>query len=596
MNIKDARKAIRKKEYQSAIDMLNSLVARDDSDAILELAFLYLRGEGLDKDIRQAEGLLNQAADLGNVDAEYQLGVGHQYSLLVNANPAIARDFYERAAQKGHANAQYQLGCMDRDEGRLTAAIRWWKEAGAQGHLEACEDLVGIYSSGADGILPDEEQFRKWLKKGADSGDILAMNRLGELYRSEGNYTAAFEYFQKGAKKGWSDALTNLGLAYKNGEGTVQNLHAALECFESAERKGNISATYRKSDMIALINSWNLYLFYKDGTACKQDDAQAFVHCARNWRLPEAKLPLAQMSENGIGTPRNLKYALERYSEAAELGFAGASAKVEELKQLIAAEVPTMSEVHRHAVEILRSSLAAELAAGFPLLKKIPRTSIFHLLDYLETLDEEQKQLFIDGLAFFSSDYLLVDKIAPAQRVDEWQKHQGVGPFFREVNYFKKLPRYPKITSFESLDLPLTVPTLVREEFLRTPGTVAPAKATLLRRLTDAAMSKAFANDFRQENLPGGNRVYRGTVNGNQLIVHVHFSPKGIGQLRYQVQLVLEKENAPIEGQRVSLERLWFQSDDVGWDYLTDENAERCIDVLPDLIRAMSDIFGQLYR
>ncbi len=585
-SIKSAREAIKTKDYKTAIEILETLVDGDDVKAMLELAVMYARGRGVKKDYDRAEALYLRAANLGSAEAEFQLGVYHECE--------SSREWFERAAKKGHADAQYELGCIERKAGRMIDALSWFRAAGSQGQHNACDELLKIYANGVAGIAPDKEEWRHWLKKSADSGDIVSMNWMGELLRDEGNLSEAFKYFQRGAKRGWSDALTNLGLAYKNGDGTELDLTKAFECFFDADRRGNVSATYKKSDDIARVNSWNLYLCYKDGIGVEKDLSNAFAHCASAWKLPEAKIALAEMNEHGVGTSQNWRAALKWYSDAAEAGWPGALEKAEEMR-LRVAEDETPSDVHLRAREVLRSTLAAEVAAGFPLLKLIPRTSVFHFLDYFDTLEDAQRLLLIEGFAFFGSNYLLVEDIPQNQVPENWQKHQGLGPYYREVYYFKKLPRYRSITNYATLDVS-TAQSKIRRQHLPATGSVEAAKSAQLRKQTDLVIPKLFSEDFNQENLPGGNRVYSGKLNGRQATVRVEFTPKTMGQLRYTVQFALTRaDGQKIDSQKISLEQLWFQPEQDGWNYLSDENAERSIETLSTVILQLSDIIERVY-
>ncbi len=584
-SIKSARDAIKTKDYNAAVQILEGLVDGGDVKAMLELAVMYIRGRGVKKNYDLAESLYLRAAELGSSEAEFQLGVYHECE--------SSREWFLRAAKNGHADAQYELGCLERKAGRMSDAVSWFKEAGSQGQLNACEELLQIYTKGARGIEPNEDERRHWLRKGADSGDIISMNWMGELLREEGNHDEAFKYFQKGAKRGWSDALTNLGLAYKNGDGVAKDLSKAFECFSEADRRGNVSATYRKSDDIARINSWNLYLCYKDGIGVEKDLSKAYSHCSSAWKFPEAKMALAEMNEYGIGTSQSWRDALKWYQHAADANWPGALEKAAEMK-LRVAEDEAPSEIHHRAREVLRSSFAAEAAAGFPLLKQIPRTSVFHLLDFFGTLDDAQKQLLIEGLAFFCSNFLLVEDIPQNYVSENWQKHQGLGPYFREVYYFKKLPRYSSITS-SAIDVSASQ-SQIRREMLPAAVEVVAAKANELRKQADLVIPKLFSENFSQENLPGGNRVYSGKLNGRHTTIWVEFTPKSMGQLRYLVQFTVTKTDGQmVESQKISLEQLWFQPEENGWNYLTDENAVRSIEILSEVILQLSNIIERIY-
>ncbi|MBQ5538953.1 MAG: sel1 repeat family protein, partial [Bacteroidales bacterium] len=62
-----------------------------------------------------------------------------------------------------------------------------------------------------------------------------------KYYFGEGvsqNYAKAFEWWQKAAEQGRSDAQYNLGVMYKNGEGVPKNINKAKEWYSKAAEQG----------------------------------------------------------------------------------------------------------------------------------------------------------------------------------------------------------------------------------------------------------------------------------------------------------------------------------------------------------------------
>src|SRR5262245_41146576 len=58
-----------------------------------------------------------------------------------------------------------------------------------------------------------------------------------------------------------------------------------------------------------------------------------------------------------------------------------------------------MSVSHQHIATLLRPELAAEAAAGFPRLKRIPQTDIIWFLDYFSGLTGAEREALLDALA-----------------------------------------------------------------------------------------------------------------------------------------------------------------------------------------------------
>jgi len=56
-----------------------------------------------------------------------------------------------------------------------------------------------------------------------------------------------------------------------------------------------------------------------------------------------------------------------------------------------------------NVLALLRTAHREEAAAGFPRLKRIPKTAIIWLLDYFSTLDAAERDALLDALARFGA-------------------------------------------------------------------------------------------------------------------------------------------------------------------------------------------------
>ena len=99
--------------------------------------------------------VLHRQAALGNVDAQYNLGVVYDRGLGVVRNMVLARQWYEKAAMQGYAMVQYNLGVtyyliQDGKPDYVTAKALFDKAA-AQGVPQAQNYLGIMYYLGAGG-------------------------------------------------------------------------------------------------------------------------------------------------------------------------------------------------------------------------------------------------------------------------------------------------------------------------------------------------------------------------------------------------------------------------------------------------------------
>jgi hypothetical protein len=99
--------------------------------------------------------------------------------------------WYRKAADQGNANAQYNLGvAYDNGEGVLkdeAEAVRWYRKAAEQGNSLAQYNLAGAYING-EGVPKNEAEAYFWLNLGAaalDEKARSARDQIGEKLTRE---------------------------------------------------------------------------------------------------------------------------------------------------------------------------------------------------------------------------------------------------------------------------------------------------------------------------------------------------------------------------------------------------------------------------
>ena len=136
-----------------------------------------------------------------------------------SADYAAALRVFRPAAQKGNAEAQFDLGVMyQRGHGvgkDLEEAFKWLRAAADQG-LPQAQFLVGQMREKGEGIAPDYAEAQRWYQLAADSGDPDAANGLAALYE-EGfgvskDVSRAAHWYRLSADQGLPEAQFRLGL------------------------------------------------------------------------------------------------------------------------------------------------------------------------------------------------------------------------------------------------------------------------------------------------------------------------------------------------------------------------------------------------
>lgn len=149
--------------------------------AAFELAQMYQKGEGVEKDEAKAMELYGAAAQAKNPDAQYTLG-----TFAYGANPPKYEDafaWFSNAAAGGHAQAQYMTGFMlMQGQGThlsVPLAVKFFRDAAEQNHVAAQYVLGQIYWKGL-GVPADKKAGEEWLKRAAENGNESAKALLAE--------------------------------------------------------------------------------------------------------------------------------------------------------------------------------------------------------------------------------------------------------------------------------------------------------------------------------------------------------------------------------------------------------------------------------
>jgi TPR repeat protein len=150
--LQDAQAAVARKDYASALRLLEPLARGGQPVAQWRLGLLYYHGLGVREDNAQAKLWFERAARQGLADAQFQLGTlyafGHAAAPADEDPNRLAAQWFFEAASQGHAEAQYSLGILFLTGSGVTQsqeeADKWIGLAAAQGHADA-----KAYQSGA---------------------------------------------------------------------------------------------------------------------------------------------------------------------------------------------------------------------------------------------------------------------------------------------------------------------------------------------------------------------------------------------------------------------------------------------------------------
>jgi hypothetical protein len=253
-----------------------------------------------------------------------------------------------------------------------------------------------------------------------------------------------------------------------------------------------------------------------------------------------------------------------------------------------------MPDLRARVEALLQAELAAEVAAGFPRLQRLPITDIIWFLDYFDGLAAEERTALLDALTrnaalfFFRPPDARAPEVAPAlaRCRDAKQRAGGKGgtrytdvkmlcmdKSMREPAYYHESWRQ----NFTALHFQ------PRADLLPDLSHLKAAKAPLLRKLVQAALTGRFP--LQKEKQPGGTSKYVGPYGDGELTVRVDLGSR-LGQLRYDVSLKNAAFKLPAAF--LSYEGLWDAH--LGWDYLTEENAARSVEFFAEQVAYLANL------
>lgn len=118
-----------------------------------------------------------------NLDQDYLNG----RDALKRSDYAEAAKWYRKAAERGDADSQFALGLMyENGDGvpeDYAEAAKWYRKAAKQGDADAQHNLAEKYYW-AEGVAGDESEAAKWYRLAAEQGHLHSQVVLGNMYRS----------------------------------------------------------------------------------------------------------------------------------------------------------------------------------------------------------------------------------------------------------------------------------------------------------------------------------------------------------------------------------------------------------------------------
>lgn len=296
-------------DYPRALNYYRK-AAEKRGDAAYEIARLYHKGLGVEKNEDEALSWYQKAAQKGNAPAICLLCDPKDAEREFRAQ--IAR--YEAILKKNDklgGNKEEQdllISNIFPAGGDFTRTALWADRAAKAGDGEMGA-LCGIISSVKGSTKEDLADAVTYYQKAVEAGNTDAMLGLASLYQTgrgvKKDPAKAIELLQKAAKAGSGLAMFRLGEAFEGGIGTKKDPKAALDWYQKAAANKNTNAMLRLGKLFQ----------------AKKDDAEAirWYEQAAKKESCEALRELSRIYQKGLGKEKNLALAAGYLKEAVEL-------------------------------------------------------------------------------------------------------------------------------------------------------------------------------------------------------------------------------------------------------------------------------------
>jgi uncharacterized protein len=245
---------------------------------------------------------LQQRADAGDAQAQFELARAYEDGKGLPQDDTKAVEWFRKSADQGNAQAQNSLGVMyalgrgvtrDREE-----AVRWYKKAAKTGLPDAMYNVAISYYNG-EGVDSSMDSACTWMTAAQRKGDPQAAEAL--------------KHIQQEAKSPFDRCRFDLAGLYEKGGEIPQDLPAAAAIYTDLAQQNN------KQFIFASPAQYKLCLLYIAGKGVPRNDEEAKKWCtkAAQGGITAAYFSLGRMAELGVGSPKDLRRALEYYQDAA---------------------------------------------------------------------------------------------------------------------------------------------------------------------------------------------------------------------------------------------------------------------------------------
>jgi len=174
------------KDFGRAQQWYQKAAEQGHGRALYRLGLIHLDGKGVAKNPTEAVKYLQLALKAGTDDflkgVLNDLGYVYEKGQGVKADLKEAMKNYQAAADLGSMEAQYNLGSISLEKNNEKDAYKWYVMAAKQGHAQAQNNLGAFHAQGKT-VKKNLDEAEKWFLMAAQQGDATAAENLKKLQK-----------------------------------------------------------------------------------------------------------------------------------------------------------------------------------------------------------------------------------------------------------------------------------------------------------------------------------------------------------------------------------------------------------------------------
>ncbi|CAM0141404.1 hypothetical protein VKS41_003889 [Umbelopsis sp. WA50703] len=348
------------KDLTKAFEFYMKSAESGDLDGEFQVALMLSNGQGVTQNRKMAFDWYSRAARKGHRTAQYSTGLYYAKGLDgVPQDLAKAQAYFEQATAQGLPEAFNSLAALFETQARYEEAIYWYKRGASNGDPVSLRQLAMMYDGGIGVSVSHEIAFKLFekasLQRDAQSelmigsyyehghyvdvdieksltyyakaeahGAHIAPFAIAQILHNQGRYEEAYAKYQK--------AASNRKLANSKVGKTAQLMVSRyILSYDGPSSPDSPSDPETKAKAVQTLLELAESKFkpayfwvgdcYYNGNGIKKDMAQAFKWLQKaeiECRDDDAKLRIAKMYKNGLGTEQDFKKAISKFESLVE--------------------------------------------------------------------------------------------------------------------------------------------------------------------------------------------------------------------------------------------------------------------------------------